>query len=38
MNRALEILRSIPARDFFAALGLTAILWFVAAAASVVLP
>jgi len=38
MNRALAILRSIPARDFLAAFAITGALWFVAAAASVVLP
>lgn len=38
MNRVLNILRSIPARDFFAAFGLTATLWFIAAAVSVILP
>lgn len=34
----LEILRSIPARDFFAAVGLTAIAWFIAAAMSAIFP
>lgn len=38
MTRALRIIRTIPARDFFAALGLTATLWFIAAALSVIFP
>lgn len=38
MSRALNIIRTIPARDFFAAVGITATLWFVAAALSVTFP
>lgn len=38
MTRALKIIRTIPARDFFAGVGITATLWFIAAALSVILP
>jgi hypothetical protein len=33
-----SVLSSIPARDFFAAVGITATLWFIAAAVSVIFP
>lgn len=33
-----SVLSSIPARDFFAAVGITAVLWFIAAAVSVIFP
>ena len=35
---ARSVLASIPARDFFAAVGLTAIAWFIAAAMSAIFP
>lgn len=38
MSRVLIILRSIPAQDFFIAVGATATLWLIAAAVSVILP
>lgn len=36
MSRILNILRTIPAEDFFIAVGATATLWFIAAAVSVI--
>ena len=38
MTIALRIIRSIPARDLIIAAGSTAMLWFVAAAISAILP